>query len=256
MLGTLATIEAAPRSPTFPTLEKALTYDAGLTRDSYALARVVASEFGQGEPTEMCCIADAIVNHADARGLSLFDHITERTGQFGSQGHGSNRKMSSKLDPGPRHVEAALAIVRRGFFGALPPPLRGVAKGAYQFMDPKAQTSSNADDAARNCPPLAVLESWTYARKILTHTGGCELADQRGGGQLEWVGPIPGVDAYQLMLFRAATAQQDALYAAARRVIESRGSDPGQVLPLGPVELVTLAGLVAAAWLLSRGGLA
>lgn len=248
MIGAIAKIDAAAKSPTYGDLEAARAYDPGLTADEYALGRVVVSEFGRGTPTEMACIADAVRTKAVARGRTIAAHITAGAG-FGEQGHGSSRPVSSRQDPGPRHLEAAIAVLRRGFLGVLPPPLVGLARGATSFFDPKSQASQSVSDPSINCPPLVILEAWTFDK---AHPG-CKLAERRGPAQLEWIGPVAGVDAYQLMLLRPATTNQAVLYAEARKVIESRGAYKAPLLPLLPTELGTVLLLVGASYLLSRG---
>lgn len=242
MAGALARIAAAPLSPSYGTHEAARAYAPDLTLDEYALARVVASEHGRGTPTEMGCIADASVNHA--AGAPLFAHVTAGRG-FGAQ---EGRPMSTRLPPGPRHIEAARAVLRRSFFGALSPALQGVARSARRYISPRSQQGSFSEGSSKHCPALVILERWTYAKEWANRSR-CELSATRGRGQLEWVGPIPGVDPWTLMLFRPATLAQDALYADARRVIESGGSYKGRLRPLGAAELLAVGALIAAAQL-------
>jgi hypothetical protein len=250
-------IGVSPTSPTLAGLDDARHVIADLSMDEYALARVLASEYAGGTPTELCCIGDAECNEAKARGRTLADHITAGTGAWGSQGSAGagdrKRPMSSARAPGPRHVRAAVALTR-GPWNLLPSalaPARGIAQGARRYFDPRSQISS-ADSS--HCHPLIVLERWTYD---LPWAGTCVLGTTRGRDQQEWVGPIKGVDAYQLMLFRPATPMQDALYAAARRVIETQGADqsgPTGPIPLPVAEFLLVIALAAAAgWLASHG---
>lgn len=255
MLDSLERIARLPSSPRLETLEEARELVRDLTPDEYALARVINSEADSRPTIEQACIADATVNDARARGKGLFAYITGGTGAFGEQG--GVHKQSSARPPGPRHVEVALCTVRTRatVLPFVAPPFAGIAKGARQYLNPRVQDVLNKRDGSSTaCPPLAILESWTYSRKIVSREdNGCQLATKRGGGQLEWVGPIAGVDPWNLMLMRPATAAQDRLYAEAVKVIESRGSYKGKGLPLAPVELLLVAGLIGAAYL---GGLA
>lgn len=259
-MGYLDDIGAAATTPTLGSLDAARSKVlADLNEEEYALARVIASEYASGSPTELCCIGDADINKARASGRPLIDHITAGTGVFGSQGSdgaGARRRpVSSARAPGPRHVLAAVALLRARFFGFIDPPARGISRGARRYFDPRAQLSSHRSNSSTHCHPLVILERWTYA--LPWGPTRCSLGTKRGPDQEEWVGPIAGVNAYELMLMRPAGRQQDALYAAARRVIESQGLDqssgPSPAMPL--IELALVVGLAAAAaWLAGTGG--
>lgn len=263
---TLARLEAAAREPRFDTLEEARAVYRDLTLDEYALARVINSEADRRPVLEQACIADSDVNRARDRGRSLFDYITNGSGQFGGQGRGDDgvtRLQSSARPPGPKHVEVALAVLRRSWkaWPFLLPPLLGVSRGARQYFNPKVQDAMHAKDpASHSCSALGLLRAWTFdtekcgARRCCA--GGAPAPDaRRGRAQMEWVGPIPGVDAYQLMLIRPATANQGALYAEAVKVIESKGAYQGRRMPVAPVDLAIVAVLVGAGYLLAQGAL-
>jgi hypothetical protein len=244
MLGALGKIAAAPLSPTFTSLEKARAYNAALTRAEYALARVVASEAGpKGTPTEMACLADATLNHAGGRELE--QHVTASLG-FGAQ---DGRPFSTAQSPGPRHIEAALAVLRRGLFGLLSPPMRGVVRGADRFLSPRAQDDLAGRGSAKHCPALVILERWTFDRAFADRSR-CTLSAKNGPDQREWIGLVAGVDSYRQMFLRPATAAQAALYADARRVIESRGQYQGSPLIAPLPDVVVVAAVVGAAYLL------
>jgi hypothetical protein len=256
----LEDIAVAPASPLFASVEDARRGTVGdLTSEEYTLARVIASEHSRGSSAELCSIGDAVINGARASGRALVDHVTGGSQSFGSQGTagapGRNRPVSSARSPGPRHIKAALALLRGRVWGLADPPARGVARGARRFFDPKSQLASHRSGDSRHCHPLVILERWTFD---LDWVGPCKLGPIRGTAQEEWVGPIPGVDAYELMLFRPAGRQQSALYLAARRLIESEGSDQAGPSELGRAVLellVVLAVAAALATLLSgRGG--
>lgn len=216
-----------------------------LTLDEYTAARLAVSEHGSGSPEELACIIDAEVNRAEKRGVSLYEHLTGGTDRFGRQR--GVRKASTRLDPTMRHVEAARAV--------LGGDARGIAQGAHRFFDPRTQTYIARTRGA--APPLLVLERWCYdkawATKNKSLKGGNELAPWGSGvgdGLEEWVGPIDGVNAYELMLFRSATAGADhnQRYLAAREVIRSKsgiGRTLAELAPLG-LALVLLAGVVYA----------
>jgi hypothetical protein len=218
---------------------------------------VVASEHRGGTPSELCCIADATVNQARAAGHELVDHLTAGTGNYGAQASdgvgGRKRPMSSARAPGERHIRAALAVIRPGFLGIIDAPARGISRGARKYFDPRAQHASHRANPGTHCHPLVILERWTYS--LPWGATRCSLGTARGGGQLEWIGPIGGVNAFELMLLRPAGRQQDALYAAARHVIESQGLEqtgPSKAVPI--VELLIVVAFAAAAAALAAGG--
>lgn len=255
-------IAAAGQTPAYDTLEAARAFDSSLTRDEYTLARIIKSEHGSGTPDDMCCIGDADCNKAKAAGKSIFDHATGGTGSYGGQG--GARPVSTARSPGPRHIKAALAVLRWRWWFVVPtpPPARGIAKGARRYFDPKTQDVLHARDPRSNsCSAIGLLEAWTFARPkcngVRCCANGLPVDGPNGSGQEEWVGPIAGVDAWQLMLMRPKTnaATQRANYELARKVIESRGafkpsaSGGGDLLAFGLVVL----GLAAAGY--AAGGI-
>lgn len=265
----LADIAATPATPQLETLAEARAkVDPGLTLDEYTLARMVYSEHARGSAVELCCLADAGFNKARADGSSLYQYAT---GGLGFGGQGGARQVSTARAPTPRHIKAALAVLRRrpwmGIPGLAPPPARGIARGARRFFDPRAQLALHRQDPVKNCPPLAILERWCFGKPwFIANDGerararaagdprGCALS---GAGRPveEWVGPIEGVDPYELMLLRPASALHASLYREARRVIESLGSYKGSApgAELGDIALVVIGLGIAAA---AAGGIA
>ncbi len=236
--GYLARIASARTSPLLESAASARAYYPSraeeITDDVYTLSRVLGSEHFSGRPVELCCLADAGANKAQAAGQSLHQYATGGAG-YGSQG--GARQVSTARMGGPRHVLAALAVVGPGG------PARGISQGARRYFDPKAQLALLAQyGIAHYCPPDVILKRWTY--DLSWGSERCSLKTARGSHQEEWVGPIDGVDPYQLMLMRPKTAQQDALYAEALKIIESKGSYKGSA-PLPVAELALIAAAVA-----------
>lgn len=198
--------------------------DDELHLETYTLARVIASEEFTATPEEWACLGDADLNRAARRGLSVFDHVTGKTGLYGEQ-RGA-RKVASSRDPAEVHVVVARAL--------LSGEARGIARGAYRYFDPAAQLAvwRRREGAAKPAPPLVVLERWCYDKAFVRGTdqelvGGNERRPWLSGvgdDLEEWVGPIAGVDAYNLMLFRKADAGADhnRRYLEARQVIRSK----------------------------------
>jgi len=197
-----------------------------LTLDEYTAARLASSEHASGSFAELSAIIDAEANRAARRGLSIFDHLTGKAGgTYGRQGRTKvgNRLASTRRDPREIHVKAAMSVLRGG-------RMRGVSQGAEQFFDPRTQL--RLWSAGRSCHPLVILRRWAFDYPF-ARSGGrdsrgrqiCPLVTDRPGSRtLAWVGPIAGIDALELMLFRplALGDEHTRRYRAARQLIESR----------------------------------
>lgn len=235
-------VRSAPSAPRFATLAAAQERYPGLTRDEYTLARVIASEFGSGTAEEMAAIGDADLNRAERDGRSVYDHATRGNG-YGRQGEGSPpRPVATRLAPSPRHIAVVFALMRQG--------VRGIAKGATQYFDPRDQDLLNRQwsDGRRSmrvCPPLVQHERWAFGLSARTATVAgrkvCELFGTRKP-TLEWVGPIGGVDPWRLFLFRRATSRHAELFVEGQRVIRSRGTYRGADMAILTLALVLGAG--------------
>ncbi len=212
-------------------LAQARSKVGSISLDEYTLARIIASEHGSGRPLELLAIGDADLNRSSDAGLSIFEHATASrateptAGRFGGQGtsssHGRKRPVATSRDPSVRHLRAARAL--------LDGRARGVALGARRYFDPHSQLSGWAAGKPTYCHPLVILERWTYdlpfAGRAVDGDGrvDCRLGSTRGRSQEEWVGHILGIDPWELILMRPATALQDGHYAAAKVLIETKG---------------------------------
>lgn len=196
-----------------------------LTLDEYTAARLAASEHARGTLVELAAIVDAEVNRATRRRRSLFEHLTGGAqGTYGRQGRtpAGTRVASTRRDPHERHVRAALAVLRTG-------TMRGVSQGAERFFDPRAQLAQW--NAGRSCHPLTILTRWSYGYPFQPGGGrdargrrGCPLDTRRPGTRpLAWVGPIAGIDAVELMLFRPTPLgdEHTRRFHAARQLLEA-----------------------------------
>lgn len=203
----------------------------GLTLDEYTLARVIASEGGREPRPHQLAIGDADITRARAHGRSIFAHATGGSGRYGRQGYGTpKRPVSTTVDPSRSHLEVARELLggKAGWTG-----------GATAYYNPAVQyscwarpTSCVPRDVAgalnRNQHPLDVLEKWSYARAV-SNCGRdpqqryrCTLGPKSSTAGMEWVGPLNGVDAYRLMLFRPTRGpRHEELTAQARLVITS-----------------------------------
>lgn len=152
-----------------------LADDASLDVNTYALARMLSSEENSGSAEVLLALAEAARNQAARRGRSVYSLLTSskypsRAGRFGAQ---KGAWASTRLDPNGRHVAAAqVALGGSDFTG-----------GARDFFDPRTQ------DGGVQLGEALRLTSEQY------------IADRAKEG-LFWVGPLPGIDPYKLMLFR------------------------------------------------------
>jgi hypothetical protein len=219
-----ATVRESPPS----LLVQALRFDPRTTLDELTGARLAASEHGSGSFTELACIVDSELNRAKRRGKSLFDSLTHN-GTFGSQG--LTRRASTKRDPLMRHLLAARAV--------LSGPARGVSRGAVQFFDPRDMNRLNARYLAWvaggrvgkrpsivTCDALGLLEAWSFAHPPKDKEGPrCPVDRSRMGSYtLAWVGPIPGVNPWRLMLMERMKPgpKHTRRYEAAREFLMSK----------------------------------
>lgn len=196
-----------------------------ITLEAYTCARLLASEHWSGNPTELAAIGDAELNRCQKKGTSLFRHLTAGTGQYGAQS--GTRPASTRRDPAPRHVQAALELVATG-------AARGVSQGATRFFDPKCQLDLYGKRRAAH--PLTILERWSFdrdwyytkAERFGDDSVGFperyKLAGNTGSSTEAWVGPIVGIDPWRLMLMESMAPGEThtARYRAAKRLIERR----------------------------------
>lgn len=198
---------------------RAAARDPSITLDELAGARLAASEYGGGSLVELAAVIDSEVNRAEKAGRSLFDSLTRGAG-FGRQGQGSKRPASTRLDPEFRHLWAARAV--------LVGMARGIARGAVAFFNPAVMDSTHAAWKAgrgsipTSCDALGLLELWTFDRPRLGDAA-CPFDPARVGTETRaWVGPIPDVDPWRLMLMKPAKpgAEHFGAYVAARKEIE------------------------------------
>ena len=197
-------------------LEQAREVVPGITLDAYALARVVASEFGNGTYQEQLAIAVADVRRSKS---NVYVHAIGAAGVFGRQG--SRRKIATSQDPTRAHAlvaQQALAGVGREDFGS-----------ATQYFDAVSQLA--LWNQGRALHPHTVLTMWTFNRRPITPEKRDEknrrvpdLGPAAATGGMQWIGPRAGVRPDRLMLFEAATTDRPARYAAAQSALAGLGS--------------------------------
>ena len=190
-------------------LPASLARDAGLDVDVYSLARLTASENSSDGPSYRLAVCEVGLNelerrrrvNAPTRTLSPTGNLVERTsgGKFArTQGHYGQQRgrwASTYRDPSESDVVAAQAALSRK---------TDLAKGAVRFFSPKAQ--NGGIQAGRKLAKDAedVIRLW-------------------GSDGYAWVGPVSGIDAYRLMLFRHQGRAANSGEIAAALAVNKRG---------------------------------
>lgn len=149
--------------------------------DVYSMARNLRSEFGSGTAMEKLAIAWAGINRTEMHGNdSVTEHLLGTFGTYGRQ-IGSRRPASTRQDPSVADIIIASEVYTEW-------KLRGtendVSRGAIAYFDKVSQDAMHAKDPANNPSPMEVYNAWSS-----------------GGDWLTWVGMIPDVRPYRLMLF-------------------------------------------------------
>ncbi|TXH47108.1 MAG: hypothetical protein E6Q97_27985 [Desulfurellales bacterium] len=210
-----------------------------LTLDQYALARVVASELGNGAVAEQAAIAAADAMRAKQRGRGVHAHVVGNNGRYGRQGY-AGRLVATSQDPSLGHV-----LLAREVLGGT---ATGAAGGGHVYFDAVVQL--NLWKAGRKAlHPAVILRKWTDNRsaqncRLVDGRYTCDLGPAAASGRLEWVGPLAGVRPLRLMIFRSATANAAALNAAAAAEL-ARLEAP---LPAVVADVAGLAAILFAAW--------
>lgn len=211
-------------------ITQARRFDSSVSIDELAAARLIASEYASGSETEWAAIIDAELNRAERGGRSLMRSLTGKAGRFGKQGTSPPRPASTRRDPRLAHLKTAIAVVRTG-------EMRGISRGATRFFDARTQDNMHRKWRAGNskhihsCSALDLLEAWSFDYRRGKDTDGkrrrrCPSDKSRiGKNTLAWVGPIPGINAYELMLMAplATGPEHTKRYVAARSLIEASG---------------------------------
>lgn len=165
-------------------------------RDLYSVARCVSSE-SAGPPAVLLGIAEAVWAEAEARGISAWDLLVNRTskdgrwdftrGRYGEQ-HG--RYASTRRTPTVRSMVAA-RMAREG---------SDIARGARAWMAPKV--NDDGRQGGRNLrDAITVAKEWAMSGR-------------------EWIGPMEGVDSYRQAFFRQLGAGKRADVSAFVEMVE------------------------------------
>jgi hypothetical protein len=226
-----------------------LAAKAGLSREAYALARCIRSEgYGSSKDAERTAvgkaaaavaIGQAIRNGADLKRKSIEATLTASnfTGAAGYFGEQSGRYAATTLDPTMWTGQVAQAVLDHD--------VPDLARGAHKFLDPAVFAAG--EQAGRKLDQLKnVLTSWMI------------------GDGLEWIGRIPTVDPYYLVLLRqggASSVQRQAQLDELLDIYEvgkignhepAEGDPDGDSANWGA--LVVLVGVLGAAYLAHNAG--
>lgn len=147
-----------------------------LTLNTYALARNINSEFGSGTPEERVAVAFSSVNRAKRDHMSVAEHVVHKQNHLFGRQQGSTRPVSTAQDPTAADVLLAELILRG--------EISDITHGATHYFDRVAQDAAEAKGSA-SLNGVGVYRSWSS-----------------GGDQLTWVGHIPNVRPWRLLLMR------------------------------------------------------
>lgn len=212
-------------------LGQARRFDPSTTLEELALARMIASEHDSGNLAEWHTLVDVALNRGP-----VLAQLTDRRGHFGRQG-GGGRTASTRRDPVLAQLHAARSVLSGRH--------RGISRGAVRFFD--ARTQDRLYDRYKagiktgnriittSCDALTLLEVWSYDLRKSGRNRCPPDRIRRGPRPLAWVGEIPGVDAYRLLLMRPSIAgpAHDDTYGAARLMLLRNKKQPPSVTDAG-----------------------
>lgn len=189
-----------------------------LPLDVYTLARNVRSEFGSGTAMEKLAIAWVAVNRTLMdNASSITEHLLGTFKTFGRQ-LGSRRPASTQQDPSVADILIANHVYTSW-------KTRGTEEdptfGAVAYFDKVSQDAMYAKDPGSNPAPLNVYDAWSG-----------------GGNWLTWVGHVPDVRPYRLLLF---SIRKDLR-------AENNNTERGRIRQLGRLALLGQNRAPRAAW--------
>lgn len=170
-----------------PTIEYAdpaiLAANAGLDLDTYALARMIASEEGDSNDSHQIAVGECARNHASRVGVSIStmllrstgkNYSEEANGRFSEQGKG--KWASTSKAPTRTNVNNAIRVLSG----------TDVTGGGIDFFSPSGQIIGLVQGTSR-----IKISASKYIKR-----------NAKDG--LQWTGPIDGINAKKLMVFRRA----------------------------------------------------
>ena len=181
---------------------------AGLDRNTYAVARCIASEVGSSRHAyALLSVAEAIRNSAKAKGVEPYQLLVCQTAAaysftqfvYGEQ-HG--RWASTSRDPTKRTVAVARMALTQS---------TTATNDGRRWFSPKTQDAGKQGSRKLSYDAVGIAQKW-------------------GAEGDEWIGPLPGVASYEHAVFRKASHPVDN-----RRLVEiiKLGRAQGAVATVG-----------------------
>jgi hypothetical protein len=162
-----------------------------LTLEVYSLARNIVSEFGDGTAEEQAAVLFTAINRARVDGFQLPSedllHRTKHT--YGRQLAANVRPVSTRQTPRLSHLLIADFIYNGYLRGEIDDP----TNGAYNYLDRTSQDQSRSNAIKAGVSDLPQSGEAVYL----------DWAD--GGDYLAWVGHLPNVRPWFLMLMKYRT---------------------------------------------------
>lgn len=160
---------------------------AGIDRNTYALARCISSEEGSRPAEYLLAVAELVRNKAKRKDKEVYQQLVFTTSPayhftYGRYGEQRGRSASTRQDPKGRHVAAAKAALV-GASDMLP-------SNATTWFGPKLQDSGKQGTHSLNYDAVEIARKW-------------------GEDKLHWIGPLPGIDTYKFVVFKQETTRTD-----------------------------------------------
>ncbi len=155
---------------------------SGLDRNTYAIARCIASEVGSSRhASALLSVAEAVRNSAKAKGIEPYQLLVVNTSAaykftqywYGEQ-HG--RWAATSRDPTKRTVEVARLVQSSQ---------TNLTNDGRRWFAPKVQDAGKQGERKLSYDAIGIAEKW-------------------GAEGDEWIGPLPGVATYEHAVFRKA----------------------------------------------------
>lgn len=191
---------------------------------TYALARNIQSEQGDGTTEEKVCLAESTINHARVINSTVLRLLQMPDGGYGSTCSGCGRFTSTARSPDVDDVFIAQFVM-------------GGQSGNY----------------ARGADDQMGYEVWSKSA-VMTSKVLADLSAASAKGFL-WVGHIPGVDPWRLALYTSPSNANKAPYAvsalqaaleAGRTVWEAATGSAIDLLPMSTAKKFAIGAIVAA----------
>lgn len=199
---------------------------AKVEKDPYAMGRCIVSEVGTSNVYCVLAAAEVLVNAARAKGVDPYQWLVASTStafiwtkwKYGEQ---RGRRASTRQDPDYRAITAAKIALRESI---------GFVGGAVTWYDPKTQ------DGGKQGTHKLANNAADIARKWATED------------QLEWIGPLPGIDSYRDVAYLAKVKGRPANPSALLALIEHGRAGRPTIGPDSPDKPTAAVGRTGLPW--------